>query len=76
MDILAREIKEKKEYKHPDWKGRNKTLSFEYDTIIYIENLKNTQGINSANIQVQQGCRIYDQYTKICCIYSKHDEDW
>lgn len=53
--------------RHPDWERKKKSL-FEDDMIFMYEILRNLhQKIIKANKQVQQSCRIYDQYLKINC---------
>ena len=39
LEILVTAIRQKEKQRHPNWKGRSKTL-FEDDMILYIENLK------------------------------------
>ena len=58
---------QEKEISYPKWKTRIKLSLFADDTILYVENPKETTEKMRTNKQVKQSFRIEDQYTKLNC---------
>ena len=58
--------------RHPNWKGRSKTLTFADDMILYVGNLKSTnKKIFPPTKQIQLSFQDKKSIHKICCV-SKH----
>ena len=50
-------------------KERGKTITIVADLILYVENPKDPIKNIRTNKQIQQSCRVQNQYTKICSAF-------